>query len=558
MFWYFLILGIIFIMTVSVLAWAFAKYLTYIFADEGKPFAAANNILRVLFIPAQEQHWRDYLWSLLVFNAAGFAALFGILWYQELLPWNPQGFAPMNPYLIFHTAASFVTSTNLQAYVPETSLSYFSQSVGLAVQHFLSAATGVCVCLAIIRAFAREGSMTIGNFWNDMLRCVLFVLLPVCVIATALFIKQGMPQNFNDYLDAQNYLIPQGPVASQTAIKIFGGNGGGFFVANAAHPYENPSLTSNYVQLALMLIFPMSFIFVIGNFLKKPQEAFTLYAAVTILFLINFATVLHSELSAPGWQAAGLSENYVYEGKEFVPGILGSVLWDVSTTATANGSANMAVSSQNSLSVFIMLLQMNLGEVFYGGVGTGFCTLILLAILSVFVGTLMIGRSPEYLGKKIEVFEIKAVMLALLIMPVFLFGGLGLILLDPDVKTYILNTGPMGFTEIFYAYSSAAANNGSALNGFMMSDSAVLSALGIIMLAGRFLPMVALLVIAGHLAAKKRMQPSIATLTTASPTFLFMLCFMIVILGLLTYFPLLTLGPLADYLGTIAPSTGVQ
>ncbi|TAH37633.1 MAG: potassium-transporting ATPase subunit A [Alphaproteobacteria bacterium] len=556
MFWYFLILGIIFVFICSVIAWGLAKYMTYVFADDSRPSIVTNKILNSFLISPHEQHWRDYLISLLVFNLFGFIALFAILWFQDLLPWNPRDFGAMNPYLIFHTAASFVTNTNLQAYVPETNLSYFSQSVGLVVQHFLSAATGACVGVALIRGFAREGSITIGNFWSDMVRCVVFILLPVCILTAALFIKQGMPQNLNDYIAAQNYLIPQGPVASQTAIKIFGGNGGGFFAANAAHPYENPSLMSNYLQLALILIFPMSFIFLLGNFLKKPQEAMVLYAAVTILFLINFAVVLHGELSSAAWLSSGLTENVVYEGKELMPGILGSAMWDVSTTATANGSANMAVASQNSLSIFIMLLQMNLGEVFYGGVGTGFCTLILLALLSVFVGTLMIGRSPEYLSKKIEVFEIKAVMIALLIMPVFLFSGLGLVLLDPDVKTYILNTGPMGFTEIFYAYSSAAANNGSALNGFMMNDSVVLATLGMMMLAGRFLPIVALIIISGHLAAKKKLQPSIATLTTASPTFLFMLCFMIVILGLLTYFPLLTLGPLTDYLGTIMPIAG--
>ncbi len=537
----FLIFGFLFIASLSFAAWLFAKYLYQVFADGEWGDRYGKKLTGWLMLPSVEQHWTSYLKSLLVFNAAGVAALLAILFFQDHLPWNPQNFAPMDWNIIIHTAISFITGTNLQAYVPEISLSYFSQSVGLATQHFLSAATGMCGCLIFIRAFARDGVTTIGNFWNDLLRGVFFVLLPISIIAGCIFAAQGMPQNFDAYIDTGSYSLPQGPVASQSAIKIFGGNGGGFFAANSAHPYENPSLITNYLQLGLILLLPMALIFLLGEMLRKPKEAMVLYAAVTLLFLGNFTVLLFSELYAGG-------SGYVMEGKEQMFGVLGSALWASATTATANGSANMAVASLNPLSIFIMLMQIQLGEVFYGGIGSGFYTLILFALLSVFVAALMIGRSPEYLGKKIEVFEMKATMMALLVYPVLIFTGIGAVMMHPDCKKWILNNGTMGFTEVLYAFSSAAGNNGSAMGGFNMTDPFVSYSLGIVMLLGRFLPMIAVTAIAGHLAAKKRLAPSIATLSTATPTFLFMLCFMILMLGALTYFPALTLGPVADYL----------
>ncbi len=541
------IVGMGFLAFVTAIAYLLSRYLAFVFDEKSVVAGMTLSIQRFLRCSNSEQHWLEYAQSLLVFNALGIAALLFILTFQSILPWNPQAFDDVSLIVAWHTAVSFVTNTNLQAYVPENTLSYFSQSFGLVTQHFLSASSGMCVALVLMRAFIKESSQGVGNFYNDMLRCVIFLFLPLATLLAFFLLAQGVPQNWNPYVSIEGNLLAMGPVASQTAIKILGGNGGGFFSTNAAHPFENPTLLSNYVQIACILILPIASIFLFGRILRRMREAWVLFTAVTIIFVMNFTAVLYTEMQVPPWFPSNVTESYVYEGKEYRNGILGSALWSAVTTATSNGSNNVAIASQNPFTIAVMLLQMHLGEMVYGGIGSGFYTLIVFAIISVFMAGLMIGRSAEYLGKKIEHFEIKACILAFLCVPVVIFGGLTVALSYSGISKLTLNPGAMGFSEILYVYSSAAANNGSSLAGFNMVDPVIVFTLSAVMLLGRFLPMICVLALAGRLAGKKRLQATIATLATDNATFVILLLLMILLLGALTYFPVLTLGPLADY-----------
>ena len=558
MIWYYLTLSVSFLFLVTLAAWAMGQYIAKIYQCERAQFIE-QHCFRWIGLPLAPQHWRDYLYALLWVNGIGFLLLFGILCFHSLTPFNPRGWGDFSWPIALHTAISFVTNTNLQAYTPELSVGYFAQSFGLAVQHFLSSATAVCVSLALLRGFTNESSPMIGNFYSDLFRTVVFLLLPLSFVFALFLISQGVIQNWNDYVHVtgagSDYWLPMGPAASQTAIKMLGSNGGGFFAANGAHPFENPTLLSNYVQIASILFLPMALFFAFGRMIGKPKQAWTLYGAVTILFIINLAVMLHSEMDVPEWMDKIVAESKIpdavtFEGKEYSNGLFGSVLWSAATTATGNGSNNAAIASHNPLSILIMIMQMHLGEVIYGGLGSGLYTLILFAIITVFVAGLMIGRSPEYLGKKIEVYEMKATMIAYLAVPLITFVGLAIAFLYPGIHGLTLNPGAAGFTEILYAYSSAAANNGSTMAGFNMTDPVIAVSLALVMAVGRFLPIIAVIAIAGNLSAKKKIAPTTATLATDSATFGFVLCAMILILGALTYFPLLAIGPINDYLVT--------
>lgn len=559
MFWYDFALGLIFLSAISALAWFLASYMNWAFHPDTAYARMEEKAMRFLKIRVNDQHWRDYLYALLMLHVIGGLFLFLLLLFQDYLPANPRHFPGLPWHIALHTAASFITNTNLQSYSGEASLSYLCQSLGIGVQQFLSAASGMAVCIAVIRAFQQESMQTIGNFWRDIVRITLLILLPISIVFSLFLIQQGMPQNFNDYVMVQpftgeaSYLLPQGPVASQVAIKMIGSNGGGFFGANAGHPFENPTWMTNWAQLGLILLLPIALIFLLGKMLRQPKQGVSLYAAATILFVINFAVLLHAQWDSPPWMnglvgSKAPSNSAVYEGQQYNSGVLGSALWSAATTATSNGSSNTAIASQNPLAISVMLLQMHMGEIMYGGVGAGLYTLILFAILSVFIAALMIGRSPEYLSKKIEVFEIKTAVLTLISIPFVIFLSLSFALLYPDTRDLILNPGAAGYTEVLYAFSSAAANNGSSMGGFDMTHWPITVALSLVMIWGRFVPIVGVLAIAGALARKKKLLPSVGTLATDTGTFVFLLCGTIVLLGALTYFPALSLGSVLDYL----------
>ena len=503
--------------------------------------------------PAREQGWRSYALAMLLFNAAGFALLYAILRLQGFLPFNPQGFSALSPDLAFNTAVSFVTNTNWQSYGGETTMSHFSQMAGLTVQNFLSAATGLALAMALVRGFARSKASTVGNFWVDMTRSTLYVLLPLSLVTAILLVALGMPQTMLASVDATTLegakqTIAVGPAASQVAIKQLGTNGGGFFNANAAHPFENPTALTNFVQVWQMLVISVAVVFAFGRLIGDGRQARALVWVMGILLTTGIAVTYVAEAAGtPILHAAGidtLAGNM--EGKEVRFGLALSALWAAVTTGLSCGAVNAMHASFTPIGGMIPMFLMQLGEILPGGVGSGLYGILVMAIIAVFVAGLMVGRTPEYLGKRIEAKEVKMAMLAVLILPTAILGFSAVAAVIPQGLAGLLNAGPHGLSEILYAYSSAAGNNGSAFAGLTANSPWYNTTLGLAMLLGRFAYIVPMLAIAGSLAAKTKLETSTGTFPTHGPLFIGLLIGVILILGGLQFFPALALGPIAE------------
>jgi potassium-transporting ATPase potassium-binding subunit len=499
-------------------------------------------------------NWRQYVTALLLFNVIGGIFLFLLLINQQNLPLNPQKFANLDWDLALNTAISFITNTNWQAYSSENTLSYFSQMTGLTVQNFLSAATGIAVAFALIRAFARQGVKTLGNAWIDIARITLYLLLPLAFIFALFFVSQGVLQNFSPYLvvetlQNQNQIIPMGPVASQEAIKLLGTNGGGFFATNSAHPFENPTALTNFSQMIAILLIPTALCFAFGRVVGDSRQGITLIWAMAIIFIIAITIVVYAETQGnPQLMFSGANSNINMEGKESRFGILNSALYAVITTATSCGAVNSMHDSFTALGGMIPMWLMQLGEVVFGGVGSGLYGMLLFVMLAVFLAGLMIGRAPEYLGKKIEIQEMKLTAIAILITPTLTLLGTTLALFTEAGRSAILNPSAHGFSEVLYAFSSAANNNGSAFAGLNSNNLFYNITLSIVMFVGRFGLITAVMAIAGIMVGKKRQPESFATLPTHGPLFIGLLILTVFVIGALTFVPALALGPIAEHL----------
>ncbi|TPJ17401.1 potassium-transporting ATPase subunit KdpA [Mesorhizobium sp. B2-7-3] len=508
----------------------------------------------------EEQHWTTYAVALLMFNLAGFLLLYVLQRLQGSLPYNPAGMSAVDPALAFNTAVSFTTNTNWQNYGGESTMSYLVQMAGLTVQNFVSAATGIAIAIALIRGFARASGRSIGNFWVDMTRATLYVLLPLCVVLTLVYVWLGMPQTLGPYVDATTLegvkqTIALGPVASQVAIKMLGTNGGGFFNANAAHPFENPDAISNLIQMLSIFVVGAALTNVFGRMVGNQRQGWAILASMGVLFIVGVAVCYWAEAAGnPLVHALGIDGGNM-EGKETRFGIALSALFAVITTAASCGAVNAMHDSFTALGGMVPLINMQLGEVIVGGVGAGFYGMLMFILIAVFVAGLMVGRTPEYLGKKIEAKEVKMAMLAILCLPLAMLIFTAIAVVLPSAVASIANGGPHGFSEILYAYTSAAANNGSAFGGLSGNTPWYNITLGIGMLMGRFLVIIPALAIAGALAAKKTVPASAGTFPTDGPLFVGLLVGVIVIVGGLTFFPALAVGPVVEHLAMIHGQT---
>jgi K+-transporting ATPase ATPase A chain len=508
--------------------------------------------------PEQGQHWSAYALALIAFNAAGFVLLFLILKFQDVLPWNPLGLPGLSAHLAFNTAISFVTNTNWQSYGGETTMSYLSQMAGLTTQNFVSASSGMAVAAAVARGLASKQLKTIGNFWADMVRATLYILLPLSIALALLLVWQGVPQTLDTSLAATTLeggqqTIAIGPVASQIAIKQLGTNGGGFFNVNSAHPFENPTAIANFLEMLSILVISVAFCFTFGRMVGDRRQGRALFAAMGVLFVIGLAGIYAAEVQPnPLYPTNVVSDAGNMEGKEIRFGVGNSVLWAEATTAASNGSVNAMHDSFSPLGGMIAMLNIELGEVVFGGVGVGLTGMLLLVIVTVFLAGLMVGRTPEYLGKKIEAREVKLAALTLLIMPVGVLAFSALAIVTGAGQTAVLNQGPHGLTELLYAYSSATGNNGSAFAGLTANVDWHNAWLGAAMLLGRFGYIIPILAIAGSLAAKKTAPASAGTFPTHGPVFVTLLVATILIVGALTFLPVLALGPIAEQVSIAA------
>jgi K+-transporting ATPase ATPase A chain len=501
--------------------------------------------------PRDDQHWTAYALSMLAFSLAGCLLLYALLRLQAWLPLNLQGFAGVPPGLAFNTAVSFTTNTNWQNYGGESTLGYLAQMAGLTVQNFLSAATGIALAVALVRGLARRSAQGVGNFWADMIRATLYMLLPISAVAALFFVAQGVPQNLLAYVQATTLeggqqVLAQGPVASQLAIKMLGTNGGGFFNANSAHPFENPTALANLVQMMLIFLIGAALTNLFGRMVGDERQGWALLAVMGVLFLTGVAAAYWAESQAnPALAALGVDASAGnMEGKETRFGIALSALFAVITTAASCGAVNAMHDSFMPLGGMVPMLMIQLGEIVIGGVGAGLYGMLLYALLAVFIAGLMVGRSPEYLGKKIEAREVKLVVLALLTIPLGTLVGTALGLGFGSAS--IQDPGPHGFSEMLYAYTSATGNNGSAFAGLSGNTMLHNILLGIAMLLGRFAMIVPMLAVAGALAAKRTVPASSGTFPTHGPLFVGLVVGVILIVGGLTFFPALALGPLAE------------
>jgi K+-transporting ATPase ATPase A chain len=505
----------------------------------------------------REQHWLTYAIAMLLFNAVGFLLLYAILRLQHLLPFNPADMSAVGEDLSFNTAVSFTTNTNWQNYGGESTLSYFTQMAGLTVHNFVSAATGIALAIALIRGFARASMRTVGNFWVDLTRCTLYVLLPISIVIALFLVWQGMPQTLGAYVDATTLeggkqTIAVGPVASQIAIKMLGTNGGGFFNANAAHPFENPGAISNLVQMVAIFAIGAALTNVFGRMVGNQRQGWAIFSVMAVLFLAGIFVAYWAEARGNDFfTAMGLTGGNM-EGKEVRFGILNSALFAVITTAASCGAVNAMHDSFTPLGGMIPLINMELGEIIIGGVGAGMYGMLLFVILSVFVAGLMVGRTPEYVGKKVEAKEVKMAMLAILILPLMMLGFTAIAVVYPPAVASMGNPGPHGFSEVLYAYTSQAANNGSAFGGLTGNTPFYNLTGGIAMLVGRFWMIVPAMAIAGSLAAKKTVAPSAGTFPTTGGLFVGLTVGVILIVGGLTFFPALALGPIVEHFAMTA------
>ena len=505
----------------------------------------------------REQHWLTYAIAMLLFNAAGFLLLYAMLRLQQFLPFNPADMSAVGEELSFNTAVSFTTNTNWQNYGGESTLSYFTQMAGLTVHNFVSAATGIALAVALIRGFARASMRTVGNFWTDLTRCTLYVLLPISVVLALFLVWQGMPQSLGAYVEATTLegakqTIAVGPVASQIAIKMLGTNGGGFFNANAAHPFENPGAISNLVQMVAIFAIGAGLTNVFGRMVGNQRQGWAIFVVMAVLFLAGVVVCYWAEARGNDFLTAmGLTGGNM-EGKEVRFGILSSALFAVITTAASCGAVNAMHDSFTPLGGMIPLINMELGEIIIGGVGAGMYGMLLFVILSVFVAGLMVGRTPEYVGKKIEAKEVKMAMLAILVLPLMMLGFTAIAVVYPPAIVSMGNPGPHGFSEVLYAFVSQTANNGSAFGGLTGNTPFYNLTGGIAMLVGRFWMIIPAMAIAGSLAAKKTVPPSAGTFPTTGGLFIGLTVGVILIMGGLTFFPALALGPIVEHFSMTA------
>jgi K+-transporting ATPase ATPase A chain len=540
--------------------------------------------------PAVEMGWKQYALALLVFNTLGALMVYALQRLQLWLPFNPQHFANVSPDSAFNTAVSFITNTNWQGYSGESTMSYLSQMAGLAVQNFFSASTGIVVAIALIRGFARHGAQAIGNYWVDMTRTTLYVLLPLATLIAVLLVSQGVLQNLSPYKDVttietlqyqqpkvdaagnplkdakgdpvmenvttRTQTLPMGPIASQEAIKELGTNGGGFLNANSAHPYENPTPLSNLIEMLAIILIPASLTYTFGRMVGDTRQGWAVLAAMAILFLVLVNVALVNEQGGNplvgrlgvDQAASALQPGGNMEGKEARFGIAASSLFATITTGTSCGAVNSMHDSYTPLGGFVPLFNMMLGEVVFGGVGTGLYSMLIFAIVGVFIAGLMIGRTPEYLGKKIESFEMKMSSVAILVMPFIVLCGAAVGVSVSAGQAGVGNPGAHGFSEILYAFVSASNNNGSAFGGISANTMFYNTALGLVMWLGRYWPIVAVLAIAGSLATKKRVPVTSGTMVTYGPTFVVLLIGTVLLVGALTFVPALALGPIVEHL----------
>ncbi|MEX0801500.1 MAG: potassium-transporting ATPase subunit KdpA [Dehalococcoidia bacterium] len=502
----------------------------------------------------QEQGWLRYAIAVLLFSLAGFTVVYALQRLQGDLPFNPADMSAVKQDSAFNTAASFTTNTNWQGYGGEYTMSYLTQMAALTVQNFLSAAAGIAVALALIRGIARRRADTVGNFWVDMVRSVLYVLLPISIVMAIFFVWQGMPQNLNDYtvvkgLEGVEQTIAQGPVASQIAIKQLGTNGGGFFNANSAHPFENPNALTNFVQMLGILSISAGLTYTFGKMVNNTRQGWALFAAMSVIFLAGVTAAYWAESAAnPALKGLGIDQAIGnMEGKEMRFGVPLSSLWAVATTAASNGSVNAMHDSFNALGGLIPLANIQLGEVVFGGVGSGLYGMLFFALLAVFLAGLMVGRTPEYIGKKVQSFEVRMVAIAILIFPATILIMTGAAVVRDWGTATLNNGGPHGFSEALYAFTSGTGNNGSAFAGLGANNGFYNSALGFAMLIGRFITMVVTLAVAGSLARKQTVPPSLGTFPTTGTLWVGLLVGVVLIVGLLTFFPALALGPIVEH-----------
>jgi len=541
-------------------------YMTRVFSGERTWLSPILRPLEVGFYrvsgvrEGEEQHWISYAAAMLAFSFAGFAILYGIQRLQGLFPLNPEGFGAESTDLSFNTSVSFVTNTNWQSYVPEQTMSYMTQMAGLTVHNFVSAATGIALAIALVRGFARRSAQSIGNFWVDLTRCVVYVLLPISFVTAIFYVWQGIPQNLSAYTDATTLegvkqVIAQGPVASQEAIKILGTNGGGFFNANSAHPFENPTALTNLVQMLSMLSIGAALTNVFGRMVGSQRQGWAIFAVMFVLFLGGVTACYHAEAYGnPAFAALhvdqtpdALQSGGNMEGKEVRFGIANSALFTTTTTDASCGAVNNMHDSLLPIAGAVPMVNIMLGEIIFGGVGSGLYGMLLFVIIAMFVAGLMVGRTPEYLGKKLEAKEVKMAMLAILILPLSILGWTALaVVLKPGLNA-LANAGPHGFSEALYAYTSATGNNGSAFAGISANVPFWNDTLGMAMFMGRFLLIIPTLAIAGSLARKKIVPASLGTFPTTSPLFVGLVVGVIAITGGLIYFPVVSLGPIVEH-----------
>jgi K+-transporting ATPase ATPase A chain len=565
-----------YLITLLALAKPLGEYMARVY--DGRPFGldrvlgpVERQIYRLCGVRAEEEMtWKTYALAMLAFNFTGLLAVYLLHRLQNILPWNPAGMAAVAPHSSWNTAVSFATNTNWQNYGGETTLSYLTQMLGLTVQNFVSAAAGVAVLVALIRGFVRHSSERIGNFWVDIVRTTLYILLPLSLVLALALVSQGVVQTIGPYVQSTlvepvngadgarmtGQVIAVGPAASQIAIKQLGTNGGGFFNVNSAHPFENPTPLSNLLEVLAILLLPAALCFTFGAMVRSPRQGLALLAAMTILFVPLLAATVWSEQAAtPVLRAAGvdLSANDLQtggnmEGKEVRFGIVNSALWAAATTAASNGSVNSMHDSFTPLGGLAPMWLMQLGEVVFGGIGSGLYGLLMFAIVAVFVAGLMVGRTPEYLGKKVEAHEMKAASLCLLVPPFVVLIGTAVAVVSPAGLAGLANPGAHGFSEILYAFSSAGNNNGSAFGGLTVTSPFYDLWLGFAMLFSRYFLAIPVLAIAGSLARKKLVPVGPGTLPTDTPLFVVLLVGVVLVVGALTFLPALALGPIAEHL----------
>ena len=552
--WQEIIYPVAFVLLVLLPAPLLGSYMYRVFEGKSRWLAPVERAtLACCGTDGREQDWKSYALSLLAFNGAGFGLLFLILMAQGLLPLNPQQLPGLNWQLAFNTAVSFMTNTNWQAYSGEASLSYFSQMVGLTTQNFVSAATGATVAVALFRGLSRQQTIHLGNFWQDLVRFCLYVLLPMALLMALLLVSQGVPQSLSAYLpfhalEGQEQLLPLGPAASQIAIKQLGSNGGGFFGVNSAHPFENPTALSNWLEMVTLLTIPAALVCTLGRYVKDTGHGRAILTAMTLLFVLGLGLSVYQELQPDPALAQLTTQAGNWEGKESRFGPVLSSIWEVATTSASNGSVNAMHDSFTPLGGMVGMINMLLGEVIFGGVGAGIYGMMLFVLLTVFLCGLMVGRTPTYLGKRLGITEMKWVVASMLVMPVGVLVIGGVTLLMPDAATIMGHDGPHGLSRLIYAYASAAGNNGSAFGGFAAADNWQCVAIGLAMLLGRFGYIIPVLAIAGQLSRASQQDAGEGDFPIRGPLFITLLIITVLLIGGLSFLPVLALGPVAEHL----------